>query len=154
MKSYVIFCCISFILMITGCAVSDKNNTYWGSYLPTATSPGLMVVEFNSSLDYAKKYMVNNCSGYGGLDNSSIVETTGKLGWGNTYWSYRCNGLSQKPPPLSSFQQAPTQSRTDSPSANKSDLGSQINEAKTKCAELGFKANTEAFGKCVLKLTN
>lgn len=28
-----------------------------------------------------------------------------------------------------------------------------IDDAKTKCTELGFKANTESFGKCVLKLS-
>lgn len=28
-----------------------------------------------------------------------------------------------------------------------------IDEAKTKCAELGFKPNTEAFGTCILKIT-
>jgi hypothetical protein len=29
-----------------------------------------------------------------------------------------------------------------------------IEEAKAKCTDLGFKAKTEAFGKCVLKLSN
>jgi hypothetical protein len=40
-----------------------------------------------------------------------------------------------------------------SPSASENRQGFNIEEAKKKCTDLGFKNATEAFGKCVLKLS-
>jgi hypothetical protein len=66
-------------------------------------------------------------------------------------FNFRC----EKPAPLPVVQQViQPQNQVIAPSSSNTDLKAQIGEAKAKCADLGFKANTEAFGKCVLKLTN
>lgn len=142
------------ILVIASCTVYDGNYSAAGTYLPTATSPGLIAVELNDNPEYAKDKMAVNCARLGGLDNSSITKSSGRWGFGYYYWSYRCNGLSVKPASLPLVQQTiQPQNQLLAPASSNTDLKAQIGEAKAKCADLGFKANTEAFGKCVLKLS-
>jgi len=52
-------------------------------------------------------------------------------------------------PASHSIQQAPRENVQKTPPSQQLD----IDKAKIKCAELGFKTSTEGFGKCVLKLT-
>lgn len=67
-------------------------------------------------------------------------------------YEFQCHGYTA---PLPVVQQAvQPQVQSIAPQNNNTNLKTQIEEAKAKCADLGFKANTEAFGKCVLKLTN
>jgi hypothetical protein len=66
-------------------------------------------------------------------------------------FNFRC----ETPAPLPVVQQInPPQNQYTAPSNSNTDLKVLIEGAKEKCSDLGFKANTEAFGKCVLKLTN
>lgn len=58
---------------------------------------------------------------------------------------------------INGFPSTVQRSSMSSTSPQRKELSSSnkepIDDAKTKCTELGFKANTESFGKCVLKLS-
>ena len=100
------------------------------------------------------------CLPYGGLDERSIEKDLNFIG--QSIWRFRCY------PPQAKLNS----SNYLKPSAIKTDAGgyvpeentvmeslpsnqkTSISEAKSKCADLGFKPKTEAFGKCVLKLSN
>ena len=63
--------------------------------------------------------------------------------------TYRCSNtpIQTYQPPQPTYQQ-PTYQTPPPPTP-----GMSIDEGKKKCADLGFKAGTEAFGNCVLKLS-
>jgi len=64
------------------------------------------------------------------------------------WYAFQCNGFTAvRPTPA-------VESVVQQPKSNVVDFKLQIEDAKQKCTELGFKANTESFGKCVLKLSN
>ena len=68
-------------------------------------------------------------------------------------YSFVCNGFPEPRFATEPSNIAPPQQTNNtyiqSPENNKN----KLDEAKTKCTELGFKANTEGFGKCVLQLS-
>lgn len=70
-------------------------------------------------------------------------------------YSFVCNGFPEPKfvaePTNIAPQQQPQPSTTYI--QNSETTKSKIEEAKIKCNELGFKANTEGFGKCVLQLS-
>ena len=83
------------------------------------------------------------CSTRGGLLEAPRNTHSAPIGW--KFYSYRCSGFQRVATPKapSSIEQAET----------KKTLSVSISEAKLKCADLGFKAGSEAFGNCVLKLS-
>ena len=66
-------------------------------------------------------------------------------------FNFRCETPAQLPVVQQPIQ---IQNQIIAPSNSTTELKAQIEEAKVKCADLGFKLNTEAYGKCVLRLTN
>lgn len=90
----------------------------------------------------------HNCAMLGGLKSAPTY--TGENLSGVVFYRYQCKG------PLSVTDQSKTlPSIVTIPSHNESSNqpNSIFDTAKLKCIELGFKAATEGFGKCVLKLS-
>jgi hypothetical protein len=119
------------------------------TYRPSASNSftGLIAGELS---DPPVSSMVANCSYFGGLDYSSIKseETPSWKVTGYIYKSYRCLGPQKSPPQNASNQLSPPEQKS-APLSFKPNL----EDAKLKCAELGFNSGTEGFGNCVLKLT-
>ena len=92
------------------------------------------------------------CSAKGGLKMNPQYTNSVPLGW--KLYEFRCNGFPEtRIPDKSSY--TVTRPQANIPTTQTiDDLKSTIQDAKTECIELGFKANTESFGKCVLKLSN
>ena len=119
----------------TGIFIKDKHRPG-----PDANTVGIIEVsQVGGQFFNAKSSMESQCADFGGLNESSIKALSPR-GFAE-YWSYQCNGLKQKAIPT----QAPSQSNIE----NRVD----VNSAKVKCTEIGFKSGTEGFGKCVLQLT-
>jgi hypothetical protein len=92
--------------------------------------------------------MVRQCASFGGLNHSSVKDEE-PPSWKQTgvyYKSYRCVGL---PTTLKPIERVTT---PNSGVVNPQNSIS-IDGAKNKCVELGFRQETEGFGKCVLQLT-
>jgi len=133
------------ISFLTGCTIF--SNGMYGTYLPSPANGyrGLIAGELTTpTIDD----MVPMCQSYGGLDISSIREepTDWKM-TGYYFRSYRCNGPS--------INAKPNREVIQPPAINTPPLRNSISfeGAKSKCIDLGFKENTESFGKCVLQLT-
>ena len=145
MKLIYIFPILSIVL--TSCAsvgmeewnVYDKNSTSMGTTLPSNNENGIIAIHLNSSQKYASHFMRRNCESFGGLNEESVTVITGqKTGLGFYYYSYKCKGIQT----------------INQPSMNVNTLQSlDIDSAKKKCSDLGFKTGTEGFGKCVLQLS-
>jgi len=101
--------------------------------------------DLNTASNISQKY----CVSFNGVRNQPSVYTRFT---NYVKYQFQCNGYTA---PLPVVQQAvQPQIQLTAPSNTNTDLKAQIEEAKAKCADLGFKTNTEAFGKCVLRLTN
>lgn len=101
--------------------------------------------------------MQKRCSSYGGLDFSSQT-TIHQSPLGEKVIEYKCNAANNKTqsPTLQSNFNTRTNSlnnNSNTPNTPTSPTSTSIDDAKTKCVELGFKARTEGFGKCVLQLS-
>jgi len=94
--------------------------------------------EFGNCVDVKIKEQVNKlCRLYGGANDESIKQMP------NQVWSYKC-----REPDILTLLDEPK--KIQSQTVN---LSGNINGAKLKCADLGFKSGTEDFGKCVLQLS-
>ncbi len=82
------------------------------------------------------------CSTRGGLLDPPRYTHSAPIGW--RFYHYRCSGVQK------SIPQAPS-IVGQTPNQPSSFLG--IDDAKSKCIELGFKAGSESLGNCVLKLS-
>jgi hypothetical protein len=145
-KFFIVLIC----LLVSSCTVRTKF--IGGTYTPSLANnyEGLMFVELNDSYHVAEPYMLQECRPYGGLKQTSVQKTGAPPGFsgmnfGNTYWKYSCNGLSNS----QNINIPVTSTIAPSYSPNKISL----DEAKKKCSDLGLKAGTEGFGKCVLQLS-
>ena len=119
--------------------VHDKNSKSMGTSLPSNTQYGIIAIHINSSQKYASHFMRRNCESFGGLSEESVTVVTGpKTGYGFYYYSYKCKGI-----------------QTVNPSSTNviKSQNFDIDSAKLKCNDLGFKSGTEGFGKCVLQLS-
>ena len=130
---------------MVSCSTSTGNSDKYLTYLPSATNgyKGLMAAELSSP---PLSFMAGRCENFGGLDYSSVQDEP-VPSWkviGYFYKSYKCYGPEPK---LSSvpitIQEPKAHSR----------VPVTFNDAKDKCSDLGFKPQTEAFGNCVLKLS-
>lgn len=97
--------------------------------------------EFGKCVDTKIKGQIKHygqCIDYGGVNDESIKQIS------NDVWSYKCRSGSDLP---SSKEES---KKIQSQSVN---LSGNINGAKLRCTDLGFKTGTEDFGKCVLQLS-
>lgn len=78
------------------------------------------------------------------LDSQQIEVCKNKAGSQSFLWAY----VLTKPSSNQQFNQPTTTQYLQTPSQ-----GMDLNQAKNKCNELGFKMGTEAFGNCVLKMS-
>jgi hypothetical protein len=95
-----------------------------------------------------------------------LTYSSGHLGGGEIIWSQSVSAVSKweqlsldtSTPRLYEFACAAAKQNNIIPTqiTNENIITKTISieEAKSKCTDLGFKAKTEAFGKCVLKLSN
>jgi hypothetical protein len=100
------------------------------------------------NLDDVRQSMIDNCADWGGLRTTSVQQISKSWKGGKMftdYWQYNCNGLTQN----SQENPAPLLM----PNIPKGNQNLSIEQSKEKCSELGFKAGTEAFGNCILKIT-
>jgi hypothetical protein len=139
------------IFSMAACSTNLTNSRVDLTY-PTYADPSGVMTKFD------RERMFNNCRSMGGLNEQSIFQRS------NQVWSYRCNnrpivipkGFSKDQPyiyqDLTEGLSNPLRisEPTKPASTNTTDT---LSEAKKKCADLGFKAATEDFGKCVLQLS-
>jgi len=92
--------------------------------------------------------MASLCGPFGGLDYGSVrsIPSPSMANFALSYKEYACNG----PRPVA---QPSLQSPTEPMTSKNIPQGPTIAGAKQKCDELGFEAGSEAYGKCVLKLS-
>jgi hypothetical protein len=137
---------IIFILssQLLGCAGSVKQYS-WGARLPTQDRSGILHIELSNNVQNAIPSMQNSCRNLGGLDEKSIkmLNSTNEIRlWiGFSTWEYSCLGVNRSPPKEIQNYLEERQSNID------------MTSGKQKCLELGFKAGSEGFGKCVLQLS-
>lgn len=110
-----------------------------------------VLVEISSSSDKElNDRALEICRSRGGLKSYPSYTHTAPIGW--KFYQYACNGLASVTPkhtlPVHSSPavQKPIELQPAAPLFD-------VDEAKKKCADLGFTPNTEGFGKCVLRLT-
>jgi hypothetical protein len=135
-------------MTLVSCGAPHSAGLY-GTYSPSVSNGfvGLMGQDFSSP---SINDMAAKCASFGGLDPSSIREESNQ-DWkltGVYFRSYRCNGIGNNLKISKEKIQSPV-SNTPQPTSNSTSLDT----AKLKCVDLGFKENTEVFGKCVLQLT-
>ena len=115
------------------CVGPTESNGWTGRFLLASTNQ----TEIES-------FAQNLCRPYGGLKSfpAVIFKTP-------TYdrYSFQCNGFAAK-----NFSPALEVAKPIAPTQAKKDTF-DLDAAKTKCDDLGFKQGTEGFGKCVLQLT-
>jgi len=139
---------ITIILILSsqllGCVGSVKQN-HWGARLPSQNRSGILHIELSNNVQNAIPSMQDACRNLGGLDEKSIkmLNSTNEFrAWiGYSTWEYSCFGVNRIPP---KEIQKPLEERQGN---------NDMTSGKQKCLELGFKAGTEGFGKCVLQLS-
>ena len=138
-------------MMLSGCAsngIADYRG--FGVNSERVTEPtssnnyrGVLVEKSPVAAEALESRAAEICSSRGGLKISPRYTNTAPIGW--KFYEFRCNG----PAPISS---QPQQQIAPTPQTQ-NQVGMEIGEAKSKCTDLGFKTGTEAFGKCVLRLS-
>ena len=135
------------LMLLSACTPILDQPIRKGNELPSASNGyrGILMTEsWGNYLDYMEK----TCAPYGGLDRFSIYETNSRCGvigcdFMTVTKGYSCRGAQEN-----------IEVRDQTPPATKlSNQKPSLDESKLKCAELGFKAGSEAFGNCVLKLS-
>ena len=121
------------IALLNGCGVAELREE--------TSDGGLILLELG---DPANEYRVlataNASCARRGLGSATISGPTPTvLSFGNTFYSFTCSRRTFAP---IAIPQPPIPSK-----------GIDIGLAKEKCRDLGFKAGTEAFGTCILKLS-
>jgi hypothetical protein len=115
-----------------------------------------VAVEMSSDLSTAYPSMQRACAMYGGLLPGSSKKVSAPpshplWNFDHTYWSYQCQGPTQRlsQPVNQNFPQSirPTFDPLPTNSPKISPL-----QAREKCKELGFKEGTDALAECGLKL--
>lgn len=133
----------TFLFLLTACTTFSGYSALHQTYPPSAANGyrGLIATELGTP---STTDMANRCSNFGGLDYASVKDEP-TPNWkltGYNYKSYRCRGPQPTPSAVPVVtQQLPQPARVD------------LNEARLKCAELGFVSGSESFGRCVLQLS-
>jgi hypothetical protein len=144
-------------ITLSSCA-TVKTSMIAGTQSPGVANGyrGVLYVELGGLTD-ARPVMLRECSPYGGLRETS-VRAGGADGMiaalnsiGGTYWSYECH------PPATKTSAPEPQFKNDqqvrSQTIDERAVSNSLEEAKSKCSNLGFKAGTEKHGDCVLRLS-
>lgn len=148
---------VAITLMLSGCAggIGDYRTPGVDQRIVFGPSPqnnyvGRLVEYDPATSDELNNRAIDICSQLGGVKSLPKYSYSVPIGWKVSL--YQCNG----PPPPSA---APLPARLNNWSApatepvKTSPSGLGFDGAKSKCIELGFKAGSEAFGNCVLKLS-
>jgi hypothetical protein len=122
------------LMSLGGCASGLQT-------VPYMSNQSRIVLKQNAIYDTPKaaaQTAQNYCSQYG----SEAINQGQDISGGYRFFTFDCVNPKAKPstfqPPQPTYQPLPIVS---------------IDDAKKKCADLGFKAGTEQFGNCVLKLS-
>jgi hypothetical protein len=152
MKKFLIF--ISIFLaqsVLVGCAgytsgIQDHNTfaAIWNGPSSSNGYVGELAAFSGTGYPQVEQRAALNCSSYGGLKDKPWKSRPDNPLAGTTYWKYQCNGM------LAQSYSMPSASPAQRPPAPTS---LSIEQAKSKCIDLGFKQGTEQFGNCVLKFT-
>lgn len=119
--------------LLAACTSSRPAKGYYEH--PTIEDPSGTIWAIDSQ---TKRRLEVECWQFGGVNEASFKQISSQV------WSYKCNNH----PSL--LKQKEQTKQVKSPSIN---LSGDINGSKQRCADLGFKAGTEEFGKCVLQLS-
>jgi hypothetical protein len=152
MKRLINFTSIFFTsLTLVGCAgyisgIQDHNTlgAIWNGPSSSNGYVGELAAFSGTGYPQVEQRAILNCSSYGGLKGQPTKSRPDNPLAGTTYWKYQCNGMQAQ------SYSMPTASPVQKPPVTTS---LPIEEAKSKCVELGFKQGTEQFGNCVLKFT-
>jgi hypothetical protein len=156
MKSFLCFTVI--IFGISGCGTSSEVGTVWfGTGIDKSWGSGGEIWSHETTYTQQKVVQVANefCE-RNNLPRATVTSvSTPKTKTSEYYiFKFQCN---VKITPTSPADQYMNQSTKPSNQAQQSSSVNSrsipLDEAKDKCADLGFKTNTEEFGKCVLQLT-
>ena len=136
------------VFLLTACGVMSHRNPGTSSqyiYEPTQNNnySGTLIV-FSGNEPEALATAKDICASKGGLKSPPTLSYKRTL---YDVFGYSCNGPTQA---IISSPVTPMVNQQSNALVNPS---TGINEAKSKCNDLGFKQGTEGFGKCVLKLS-
>jgi hypothetical protein len=114
--------------------------------LPQNNYTGRLVEYDQATTNELNSRAVEICSQLGGVKSLPAYSYSVPIGWKVSL--YQCNG----PPPTSP---APLRnwSAPTGPTVQILPAAAGLDEAKSKCFDLGFLAGSESFGSCVLKLS-
>lgn len=124
------------------CEVPSVSNGFFGKFV--------LRWDAKNDLSIANKIAQKYCTGSNGVKSGPNVYVQ-YPNW--VTYQFQCNGFSV-PTNNSVANTQPISSKNIPEKSKSNSLNlSEIDEIKSKCADLGFKEGTEGFGKCVLKLT-
>lgn len=143
------------VLFICGCAadgIHDYNSLTVAQDHVTEPTPanqfiGLLTATSEPPSGSLERRAFEICSSRGGLKSSPQFAFRNNI-WGWNIYRYQCQGQSTR-----AVAQVPIQSPAQIPSPPQAQKGLVLEDAKSKCLDLGFSKDTEGFGKCVLRLT-
>lgn len=134
-------CLVPVILVLTGCANAVLTQVY--------PDGGYIILEYGNPANEYKVQMVADSSCRSrGLGVANIGSRMGPGPLGNTYFRFTCYSTSQVNALRTDTSQSAVFIDAQNPKGN-----INIDEAKRKCSDLGFRSNSEQFGKCVLQLS-
>jgi len=142
---------LSSLIFLMSCTSIYTNRQEYGTYTPSSSTNYRGELLYDATLSLSKEapieVMEKLCAPYGGLDLASVSHDEKK--WDEiTRYTYICNKQKEIVPdttPTATPEPTPTPTPTSSPKVT-------IDDAKKQCEDIGFKAGTEKFGECVLRL--
>jgi hypothetical protein len=156
MKDFLFFAVIVF--SISGCGTSSGVGYVWfGTGVNKEWGSGGEIWSHESTYTQEKVVRVANefCS-RNNLPRATVTSVSTPKSAVSEYYkfNFQCDVKATPTAPVPQYIYQPQQPsyQTQQPSGVGSNSIS-LDTAKVKCADLGFKASTEAFGKCVLQLT-
>jgi len=140
---------LSSLIFLMSCTSIHTNRQEYGTYTPSSSTNYRGELLYDAALTFSEegaiKKMEQLCIPYGGLDLTSIIH--GEIKYDAfTRYTYICNKQKEIVPdttPITTSAPTPTTTPTSRVS---------IDDAKIQCEDIGFKAGTEKFGECVLRL--
>lgn len=145
------FISIAVAIVLSGCTTLDQNSLCSECSAPTRNN-GWNGVFLTLSTDDSEiaAHAQKLCAPFNGLKGKPRMYSKTPT-WDR--YSFACNGFAEPKFVTEPVNTVPQPQTNSSYIQNTESTKSQLQEAKTKCAELGFKPNTEGFGKCVLQLS-
>jgi hypothetical protein len=137
---------IGFLLITESCSVPFDANTY--SYQPDQESNYYGQLVVNPYTDFVSSIQ-NECTRIGMVLEPGSPKIKNINGSSERSIGYHCIKKSDEDLP----EVEASKIKVDNPTIQNQHVPISINGAKERCMDLGFKAGTEKFGKCVLELT-